>query len=311
MKEKVYLGIDVGATFTKIALVDEECRLIAKTKISSAGFAVKTVFVQRVKEALESILKGRHLSLSNVLGMGIGLPGQVDFDKGIIINLTNIRGWGHFHLVDYLKDFFHMPIFIENDANCMALAEARMGAAKGASFALCLTLGTGVGGGLIVHNEIYRSPYFFGGEIGHMPVALKGKTCVCGGAGCLEQYVGNRAIALKAQKVFRRKISLEDLSAMAKKGHQKAKAIWEDVGCLLGMAIAGMVNVFNPQIIVIGGGVASAGDVLFSPIEKTVKKHAMRLLKTKIKIKAAKLGNDAGVLGAALLAKEKVESGCL
>lgn len=311
MEEKLYLGIDVGATFTKIALVNGECHLIAKTKISSAGFAVKVVFVRKIKEALESVLKSRHLILNNVKGIGIGLPGQVDFEKGIIINLTNIKGWSHFHLVEYLKDFFNIPVFIENDANCMALAEARIGAAKGASFALCLTLGTGVGGGLIINNEIYRSPYFFGGEIGHMPVTLKGKTCVCGGAGCLEQYVGNRAIALKAQKVFKRKIALEDLSAMAKNGHQKAKAVWEDVGCMLGMAIAGVVNIFNPQVIVIGGGVASAGKVLFSPIEKTVKKHAMKLLKKKVKIRAAKLGNDAGVLGAALLAKEKTESGCL
>lgn len=311
MKNERYFGIDVGATFTKIALIDEENRIAAKVSISSSGFSVKSFFVKKIKEAMERLLNSYSLTWSDVKGIGIGLPGQVDFERGIIINLTNIKGWIGFHLVDYLKDFFRMPVFVENDANCMALAEARMGAAKGASYALCMTLGTGVGAGLIIHNEIYRSPYFFGGEIGHMPVDLSGPLCACGGAGCLEQYVGNRAIALKVRKVFKREVPLELLSEMAAQGHKKAQMIWKDTGELLGMAIAGMMNVFNPQVIVIGGGVAAAGKVLFIPIEKTVKKHAMRFLKKKVRIKAAKLGNDAGVLGAALLAKEKVESGCL
>lgn len=311
MSKKVYFGIDVGATFTKIALVDEKSRIIAKVKISSDGFSVKPVFVKKVKAALSSMLLGQNLTFSHVKGIGIGLPGQVDFKRGVIINLTNIKGWGHFHLIDYLKGFFDLPVFIENDANCMALAEVRMGAARGASYALCLTLGTGVGGGLIIDNEIYRSPFFFGGEIGHIPVFLDGVRCACGGAGCLEQYVGNRAIGLRAQKVFKRKISLEDLSELAGKGDERACKIWQDAGALIGLAIAGMVNVFNPQVIVIGGGVSLAGKVLLTSIEKTIKKHAMKLLKKKVVLRTAQLGNDAGVLGAALLAKEKVETGCL
>ncbi len=311
MKEEKYFGIDVGATFTKIALLDKANRIVAKVSISSAGFSVKSVFVKKIREAMRGILDGHSLVWNEIKGVGIGLPGQVDSERGIIINLTNIKGWGNFHLVHYLKGFFKMPVFIENDANCMALAEARMGAAKGASYALCVTLGTGVGAGLIIHNEIYRSSYFFGGEMGHMPVDLDGAACACGGAGCLEQYVGNRAIALKAKKIFKHEIPLELLSEMAAKGDKKARRIWEDAGNLLGMAIAGIMNVLNPQVIVIGGGVAAAGKVLFGPIEKTVKKHAMKLLKKNVRIKASELGNDAGVLGAALLAKEKVETGYL
>lgn len=311
MKNTRYFGIDVGGTFTKIALVDEESRIVAKVSISSAGFSVKETFVKKVKGAMRAILDNCSLGWDDVKGIGIGVPGQVDFEQGIVINLTNIKGWGHFHLVNYLKSFFKIPVLVENDANCMALAEVRMGAAQGASYALCMTLGTGVGAGLIIHNEIYRSPYFFGGEIGHVPVRLDGAKCVCGGAGCLEQYVGNRAIALKAKKIFKREIPLERLSEMASQGNKKARMVWEDAGNILGMAIAGIMNVFNPQVIVIGGGVALAGKVLFDSVEETVKKHAMKFLKKKVRIRAAELGNDAGVLGAALLVKEKVELGCL
>lgn len=186
----------------------------------------------------------------------------------------------------------------------MALAESRMGAAKGASYVLCVTLGTGVGGGLILNREIYRSPYFLGGEIGHVPIALDGPRCECGGFACLEKYVGNQAIKRWVRREFKRDIPLEEVSRLARKGDFKAKKVWEGVGEYIGLVISGAVNIFNPEVVVVGGGVSLAGDVLLRSIKRSVKKHAMRLLKNHIKVKRAALGNDAGVLGAALLAKE-------
>ena len=308
MGRKYFLGIDVGGTFTKAALVNENGRLLVKQQISSKNFSDKAFFAHQIRSIFSSLVKIQKIRSSDVKAIGIGLPGPVDSKRGVVLSLTNIKKWDNFALVSYLKDFFSMPLFIENDANCMTLAESRLGAARGASFALCLTLGTGVGAGLILNNEIYRGPYFLGGEIGHIPLALEGPRCECGGVACLERYVGNQALVRKLKTVFRREISLEEASVLAKNGDTRAIKVWRQAGEYIGLAVSSVVNTFNPEVVVIGGGVSLAGDVLLRSIKTTVKKHAMRFLKKRIKIKKAVCGNDAGVLGAALLAKEKVTS---
>lgn len=308
MSRKLFFGVDVGGTFTKAALVDGRSRLIAKARFSSEGFSDKSFFAKTLKSNLGDILARCGFSFANVGGLGIGVPGPVDFNRGIVLSLTNIRGWDRFPLSAFLKKYFSASILVENDANCMALAEARLGAARGASSALCVTLGTGVGGGLILDGRIYHSPYFLGGEIGHVPVSAEGPECQCGGRGCLERFVGNRALLKKARALFKREISLEEVSLLAGKRNAKALAFWGETGNLLGMAIAGVVNVFNPEIVVVGGGVADAGGALLGAIRQAVQGHAMKQLKTKVKIKKAALGNDAGILGAALLAKERAET---
>ena len=309
MKRHFYLGVDVGGTYTKMALVDEKSCLKARHQISSRGFSDKALFKKSIRDGFHNILSEQGLSPARVKGIGIGLPGPVDSDRGIVLSLTNIKAWKNFPLVASLKDFFSTPVFIENDANCMALAESRLGAARGVSFALCVTLGTGVGGGLILNREIYHGPYFLGGEVGHIPVALHGPRCACGGQACLERYVGNRSLMHKIKSEFKKRLSLEEVSDLAKKGNHQAIKIWDEAGHYVGLALSGVVNVFNPEVIVIGGGVSLAGDILLRAIERSIKRHAMTLLKNEVKVRKALLGNDAGVLGAALLAKEKIEVG--
>jgi glucokinase len=307
MTKSLYFGVDVGGTFTKTALVDAWGRLILKSKIASHGFSNKSFFAKSLKDNLLSLLGQARSGATNVKGVGIGLPGPVDFDKGVVLSLTNIKGWSRFPLAAYLKKTFSCPVLIENDANCMALAEARCGAARGLSCALCLTLGTGVGGGLIIDKNIYRSPYFLGGEVGHIPLSLKGPVCACGGRGCLERYVGNRALLAQAKGLFKKSLSLEEVSRLVSRKDPRALSFWRKAGSRIGLALSGIVNVFNPQVIVIGGGVAQAGDVLLKAITETVREHAMEQFKDKVNVKKAALGNDAGVLGAAFLIKEHVE----
>ncbi len=306
MEKIFYFGADIGGTFTKIAVIDKNCRIVAKAVISSRGFCDKRLFVGKLRAGLDKLLSQSGAKRGQIKAGGIGLPGPVDFDRGLVLSLTNIKGWDSFYIVNYFKKFFPFPFFAENDANCMALAESRLGAARGASFVLCLTLGTGVGGGLILNKEIYRGPFYSGGEVGHIPLDLKGPNCACGGFGCLEKYVGNRAIMKMARIEFARRISLEELSRLAKSGNPKAVKIWKRTGDLLGLAISGVVNVFNPEVVVIGGGIAEAGQSLLGPVRRKVRRHAMRFLKDKVKIKKATLGSDAGVLGAGLLAKERI-----
>ena len=307
MGDKLYLGVDVGGTYTKLGLVNDARRIVSRHTIPSQGFSDKAFFARELLAALSFLLSECGGYLSQIKVAGIGLPGPVDAERGIVLSLTNIAKWNNFGLVSYLKRFFSFPVFIENDANCMALAESQLGAARGASHVICLTLGTGVGGGLILEKKIYRGPFFLGGEVGHVPVALSGKRCPCGGEACLERYVGNGAITARIKKEFARTLSLEEVSSLARRGDRKAIKIWDDMGRYIGFALSGVVNVLNPEVIVVGGGVSLAGDVLMRPIKRSLCKHVMKHLKGKVKVKRALLGNDAGVLGAALLAKEKIE----
>ncbi len=157
---------------------------------------------------------------------------------------------------------------------------------------------------MIIEGKLYRGSSYAAGEIGHMPINVKGRACNCGGSACLESYIGNRRIASVVKKVFKKDIPLEQLSRMAAKNDLRAVKVWEDVGAKLGSALVAVVNLLNPDRIVIGGGVANAGKVLFSKIEEVIISRAMVVQASEVKVFKAKLGNDSGMLGAALLVKE-------
>jgi glucokinase len=218
----------------------------------------------------------------------------------------NLPGWKNVKLKQILEKITRLPVFLDNDANLMSLAEARVGAAKGARYAVCLTLGTGVGGGIIIEKNIYRGANNASGEIGHIPINEKGPRCNCSGIACLEAYIGNNSIGRQAKKLFKRNISLEELSALAKKGNSKALNIWQGVAEKLAVALAGVVNLLNPDCIVIGGGVAGAGSVLFDKVREVIKKRAMYVQGRHVRILKARLGNDAGLIGAAIMVRENI-----
>jgi len=302
----LYLGADVGGTFTKIVLIDHDGRVLSKETISSRGFSRKPVFAARLEEAVGRLCERAGRRRRDLIAVGVGVPGPVDFGRGLVMSLTNIRGWTRFPLARFLRRRLRVPVFVENDANCMALAESRRGAARGYAYALCVTLGTGVGGGLILDNKVYRGPLFLGGEVGHIPVGEKGPSCSCGGAGCLERFVGNAALAARARRTFEKGLTLEEISARARAGDRRARKFWQEAGTLIGRALAGVVHTCGPEVIVIGGGVAAAGRVLLDAAAASLRRHAMNQIKGRVKVRKALLGNDAGMIGAALLAKEQM-----
>ncbi len=167
-------------------------------------------------------------------------------------------------------------------------------------------MGTGVGGGIIINRTLYRATTFAAGEIGHIPINEKGPRCNCGGSACLEAYIGNSRIIKEARKLFKRDISLEELSVLAKKQNKRALDIWHNVARRLGIALVGVVNLLNLDAIIIGGGVANTGKILFDKVRETVKARAMSVQAKHVKIFKAKLANDAGLIGAAVLVREKV-----
>jgi glucokinase len=262
--------------------------------------------IDGIAGAIDDTLSAFHCRKKGVAGVGLGLPGPIDTDRGIVHFFPNIPGWSSVPFAAILKKKISLPVFIDNDANVMALAEFKAGAAKGSRNAVCLTLGTGVGGGLILDGRLYRGSGYAAGEIGHMPLNEAGPKCNCGGSACLESYIGNRRISARVKQVFGKDIPLEEVSRMANAGNARARRVWTDVGNKLGVSLAGIVNLLNPDCIVIGGGVAKAGRLLFDTVKKTIRERAMSVQAKIVKVVPAKLGYDAGLIGAGFLVKGKI-----
>lgn len=305
MAKKFIIGIDLGGTNLKVALLDLKYRVKYKEVLSTKKFAKLDSLISAIIASVNKIIQDKKLKKINILGLGVGLPGPINVKKGIVHFFPNIPGWEKINLKNILERKLKLPVFLDNDANLMSLAEYKLGAAKDSQNAVCLTLGTGVGGGVIINRTLYRGLSFAAGEIGHIPLNEIGPRCNCGGSACLETYIGNNRILKVAKRLFRRHISLEELSRLANKKNKKAINLWLEVGRHLGIALSGIVNFLNPDIIVIGGGVAGAGKILFDKVRRTILERAMPVQARYVKVLKAKLGNDAGLIGAAILVVEK------
>jgi glucokinase len=306
MSRRFIIGIDLGGTNLKVALIDFKYRIKNKETLDTKRFVKKESLILAIIDSINKVIRGNNLKRTDILGVGLGLPGPIDSERGIVHFFPNIPGWKEVNLKYILERKLGLPVFLDNDANLMALAEYRLGAARGSKNAVCLTLGTGVGGGIIIGGELFRGSTFSAGEIGHIPINEEGPRCNCAGIACLEAYIGNKRILKEAQKIFRRNISLEELSRLAKSQDKRAIGIWLRVGRHLGAALAGVINFINPDVIVIGGGVAGAGRALFNKVREVIKKRAMSVQARHVKVLKAGLGNDAGVIGAAILVKENI-----
>ena len=307
MTAKYIIGIDLGGTNLKSALLDFKYKILRKEVFNTQDFIKKERLIQAIVDSIHRILKYKNLNKRQVLGIGLGLPGPIDVKRGLVHFFPNIAGWKEVNLKNILEKRLGLPVSLDNDANLMSLAEFRMGAAKGLRNVVCLTLGTGVGGGIIIEGRLYRGSTYSAGEIGHLPINEEGPQCNCRGIACLETYIGNNRIIAQAKKIFPQKISLEKLSQLAKQKDGKALKIWSDVGGHLGVALVGVVNLLNPDAIVIGGGVANAGKVLFDRVKEMISRQAMPVQARQVKVFKAKLGNDAGLIGAGILVKEGID----
>ena len=300
------VGVDVGGTNIKLGIVSSAGKIIAKTRLATKGFGShKTQFIDALVAAIQKLLKKRNLSLRQVRGIGIGLPGLIDPRQGTIIQLPNIPGWKNVSLVKLLKKKLNVPIYIENDVNLITLAEWKYGAGRGFTDLVCITLGTGVGGGLIFNNGLYRGSGFAAGEIGHMPIEKNGIACPCGGRGCFERYVGNAYLLQKIRKIFRREnMRIQDVFILANRGNKQALMFWKEFGQTLGFGLTGVVNLLNPQAIVIGGGVSNNFKFFAPAVRDVLKKRCMKVQGKMAKILRARFSHDAGILGAHVLVKE-------
>lgn len=303
------IGIDFGGTSVKLAVVEGSELLTDILRIPTQEFVGPDSLIAAIVERVEEI----RTDYPEIRAIGIGVPGAVDSSKGVTYSLTNVKGWKNVPLRDLFAEKTGLPTVVDNDANCMAYAEYRFGAGQGCRNVICVTLGTGVGGGLILNGELYRGSTYAAGEIGQMSVDLNGVPGPYGNSGALERYIGNRQIEELAAATYAERGEAvpadhtpEGIAVLARSGDLTAKAIWKQVGEYLGSSLMSTVYLLNPDAIVVGGGVAHAGEVLFEPLEKYLQATLTAECFHHLRIVPARFGNTAGILGSSALAGELV-----
>lgn len=308
------IGIDVGGTNVKIALVNEKGGIVYSNSIPTRAEMGYEYTVNSMKEAIKELLKETNTSAKDVEGMGFGFPGQIDCKKGVVRLAPNIPGWVDVPIAEIMEKEFGIPTRVDNDVRCAALGELNFGAGKGCENLVCITVGTGIGSGLIINGKLVRGASNAAGEIGHIKLDMTGgPLCGCGDRGCLEAFASGPSIVAMAEEYIKggkstkyRELANPDItpyvvSVAAQQGDPVAKRIFTIIGEYIGVGLASVVNLLNPEKIIIGGGVAAAGDILMTPIKETLVKRAMPISGGAVEVVPAQLGNTAGVIGASLL----------
>jgi len=318
--DKWLVGVDLGGTTIKMAFVNFDGEIQKKWEIrtdtSNQGENIVNDIAIAIDAKLDEVGKNR----DDLVGIGIGAPGPINHMNGSVFEGVNL-GWKEYPLQEMLSKASQLPVYIENDANIAALGEMWKGTGASAKDLVCITLGTGVGGGVIVNGSIVQGASGAAGEIGHTQVVLhNGYDCNCGKTGCLETVASARGIVRLAMEeigdnpnsalyhIFEEtgSLSAKDVAYSATEGDQYALKVLDRVSQYLGLTLANIANVLNPEIIVIGGGVSKAGSILLDNVRIYFEKYVFERVRKSTKLAIATLGNDAGVIGAAWLVKSRL-----
>ncbi|MFC4768357.1 ROK family glucokinase [Effusibacillus consociatus] len=310
MDRKV-VAIDVGGTFLKAAAITEAGEIVAKEEWPTAVEQGTSAVLDRIAAVAKAVAEKACWNWGEVAGVGLGVPGFHDFDNHLCEESVNL-GWKNVYIVKEMESRLGVPVRFDNDANAAALGETWIGGGKGHRHTVMVTLGTGIGGGIVIDNKIYRGANGMGGEIGHMVMEpVRGERCNCGQIGCLETIASATGILRAAQKRVAEgqetslrnvaNLTTKDVFEHAANGDRVAAEVIDYAVHKLGLALALIGNTLNPEVIVIGGGPSRAGDVLYKPLNDYFRKYALKRVAKAAKIRPAELGNDAGVLGAAKL----------
>ncbi|MBN1782872.1 ROK family protein [bacterium] len=312
MDNSLYIGVDLGGTNIKAGAVSDTGRIIHEIETATEADQGPPHVLDRIAGAV------RDLSASipgdaEIGGVGIGIPGQIDVKHGLCHFAPNMKGWDELSVTPALEEKLGCPVILDNDANVAALGEYAYGAGQGSLHMLMVTLGTGVGGGLVLDGRIFRGVRDLAGEFGHMSVDYNGFVCSCGRKGCIEEYASIRGIVRMvrekldagAESSLRsvEKLTPREIYHDAVNGDALAIEAFERAGDYLGIAIADVANLLNIERVVVGGGVANAGDFILNAARKRVAQDALPVAAKSVEIVRAELGNSAGLVGAAYLAR--------
>lgn len=311
-----YIGVDVGGTNIATGLISRDGKMITKTSVKTLGDRAPEEITKDIYQTIETVMQETGTPLSEIGGIGMGIPGCFNNDTGVVIETNNMNLSG-FNLFEELKRYINKPMMMANDANCAALGEAAYGAAKGYDDVIMITIGTGIGGGFVCNGKVYNGFNGAAMEVGHICIDLKGKKCNCGRVGCWERYASATALIELTKEIMEKnpdsgmhayveehggEVSGRTAFDCARKGDRAANEVVDTFVYYLGSGIVDLINLFQPAVIIVGGGVSNEGDYLMEKLKNFAKGYSYA--STKIpqpEFKKAELGNDAGIIGAGML----------
>lgn len=310
------LALDIGGTKLAAGVVSPDGKCRNFTSIPTNREEGPDAVIARLMELGERVIS----PTDSIKTVGISCGGPLDPDTGMLINPPHLPGWINIPITKIVSDHFSVPTFLDNDATAAALGEAWYGAAAGAHSAIYLTISTGVGGGIVINGHPYRGAAGNGGELGHITVHPGGRLCTCGRHGCLEAYCSGRNIARRAQEKLDEALArgetstlpndgtltAADVSRQAAAGDPVATFVWDETTALLGQALTDLVNAFEPEVAILGGGVTRSGDLLLNPVRSIVKETAMGPAAKTTRVVLAQLGDEVGVIGAGAIAYDRL-----
>jgi glucokinase len=313
---RAVIGVDLGGTNLRAALLTADGDIIEKqmeaTNVSEGWKKIVLRIAGSVAQQREAAAN-RGLDVQVV---GVGAPGVIQMNTGVVVKSPNFPDWNNLPLKEELECVLRLPVFIENDANAAALGEQWRGAGKGISSMIFITLGTGVGGGIVLHNKIWHGADGMAGEIGHITLIPDGRPCSCGNSGCLEMYASARGIVQSYREKASGSVPVDVLKAItsekvyqaAQAGDPAARHAMKEMGRMLGIALAGLINTFNPEMIVLGGRVKDAWQLFIDAAREEVLRRAFLIPAQRTRIVPSLLGDDAGMIGAAAAALQRLNN---
>ncbi|MBI5288508.1 MAG: ROK family protein [Chloroflexi bacterium] len=321
----VFAGIDLGGTKILVLVTNAHGNVLGDARVATQASGGVEAVIGRMVQATREAAAEAKVDLAAIRAIGISAPGPIDTAEGVITDPPNLPGWHNVHLVRMLRERFARPVVLENDANCQGVAEHQFGAGRGYRHMIFLTISTGIGGGIIIDNELYTGASGAAGELGHVAVATEGPVCGAGHVGCLEAFASGTAIARQAQDLIdagrlprtariaehNPPLDAEDVYRASQEGEAEAGAIIERAGRYLGIGLASMMNAFNPQAIVLGGGMMNMGEAVMGPAIEVARQRAFGQAFADAQVLEGTLGERAGALGAIAVAKHRVETGVL
>lgn len=312
-----YIGIDIGGMSVKIGIVENGKLKMSQSFVTEPqkGYAH---MIKVMADTVKELIATAGLDLINLGGIGIGVPGTADSKRGIVTVAVNI-GWKNVPIVEEMNKYFDVPVAISNDANCAALGEQRYGGGAGYDSAIFITLGTGVGSGIIYDNKLIEGNGSAGAESGHMVIEIDGESCNCGRSGCWESYASATALIKQTKRAMENdpnslmhevmkeqgKVNGRTAFIAMKKGDLTAKRVCDQYIKYIAIGLINLGNIIHPEVFIIGGGISHEGDVLIKPLQKYIDNYCYGSgLNPPIKVKQAVLGNDAGIIGASCLVEK-------
>lgn len=295
------VGVDIGGTKVAIAIVGKFGEIIEKTVISTDLTISPEAMITRINKEIQHVIMRSNVQVKEIIGIGIGAPGPLDSKNGMITCPPNLKKWIDIPIKQLIEQDFSIPVRLENDANVAALAEKWIGAAKDNNNYTYITVSTGIGAGIYADGKLLRGLKGNAGDIGHTVIDPSFGRCSCGQYGCLESIASGTAIAKRSSEIIGKNVSTKEVFALYREGNEKVIEYIDKVLRVLGVACVSVINTFDSEKVVIGGGVSKVGDILFDPIRSYVSKYALNPKGRRAKIVPAKLKQDAGLIGAAAL----------